>query len=195
MHGEIKLGEKWHLFRGEEVICWQRGMIWRATTWMRGLPIWGADRIVDGVGEMQWKLLGLLPVMTGAGDDITRSAVGRMQGEVVWLPAVLCHPEVTWTALDQARVQANFTTLDQPAHLTLTVRDDGTLEQVKLSRWGNPTGGAFHEVDFGVLVEASAIFEGYTIPTQIRAGWFFGSDRFASAGEFFRCTIDKATYR
>jgi hypothetical protein len=52
-----------------------------------------------------------------------------------------------------------------------------------------------HLSPHGVLVEASSTFEGYTIPTQIRAGWFFGSDRFASEGEFFRCTIDKAIYR
>ena len=195
MQGRIKLGEKWHSFQGEEVICWDRGLIWRATTWMQGLPIWGSDRIVDGVGEMQWKLLGLFPVMTGTGEDITRSAVGRMQGEVVWLPSALCHPEVTWTALDEARVQANVTTLARPASLILTVGDDGRLEQVKLSRWGNPAGGAYHNVDFGVLVEESGTFEGYTIPTQIRAGWFFGSDRFASEGEFFRCTINKAVYR
>jgi hypothetical protein len=32
MHGTIKLGNKWHRFTGEEVIRWQRGMIWRATT-------------------------------------------------------------------------------------------------------------------------------------------------------------------
>lgn len=195
MHGRIKLGEKWYPFRGEEVIRWDRGMIWRATAWMQGLPIFGADRLVDGVGEMQWKLLGLLPVMTGAGDDITRSAMGRMQGEMVWLPAVLCYPEVTWMALDAARVEARFMTLGQPANLTLTVNDDGRLEQVKLSRWGNPEGGAYHNVDFGVLVEKSGTFEGYTIPTQLRAGWFFGSERFASEGEFFRCKINKATYR
>ncbi|MGB3518164.1 MAG: DUF6544 family protein [Elainellaceae cyanobacterium] len=195
MHGRIRLREKWYSFRGEEVIRWDRGLIWRATTWMQGLPIFGADRIVDGVGEMRWKLLGLLPVMTGVGDDITRSAMGRMQGEVVWLPSVLCHPEVTWTVIDQAKVQAHFTTLEQPASITLTVKNDGTLEQAKLRRWGNPTGGAFQDIDFGVLVGESGTFDGYTIPTQIRVGWFFGSDRFAAEGEFFRCTIDKAVYR
>jgi hypothetical protein len=26
LHGEIKLGKKWHPFKGEEVICWNRGM-------------------------------------------------------------------------------------------------------------------------------------------------------------------------
>jgi len=27
MHGEIKLDQKWHPFKAEEVICWNRGMI------------------------------------------------------------------------------------------------------------------------------------------------------------------------
>ncbi len=195
MHGHIKLADKWHPFQAEEVIRWERGFVWRANTWMQGLPIFGADRLVDGVGEMRWKLLGLLPVMTGAGDDVTRSAVGRMQGEAVWLPGVLCRPEVTWTALDDARVTAHFMALGQPASLTLTVGKDGRLEQATLKRWGNPAGEAYHHVDFGVLVEESDTFGGYTIPTRMRAGWFFGSDRFAPEGEFFRCTIDRAVYR
>jgi hypothetical protein len=195
MHGDIKLGQRWHHFRGEEVICWNRGMIWRATTWMRGLPIWGADRLVNGLGDMQWKILGLFPVMQASGDDITRSGVGRVQGESVWLPSVLCQPDILWTELNGSQVQANFTTLGEPAHLTLTVSEAGRLECVKFERWGNPDGEAYHYVDFGVKVEESGMFEGYTIPTRIRAGWFFGSDRFESEGEFFRCTIDKAIYR
>ncbi len=195
MHGDIKLGKKWYPFKGEEVICWNRGMIWRATTWMQGLPIWGADRVVDGVSDVQWKILGLFPVMKGSGDDVTRSAVGRLQGETVWLPSVLCHPDIAWTELNASQVQANFTALGAPAHLTLTVSEAGVLECVKFGRWGNPEGEAYHYVDFGVKVEESGTFEGYTIPMCIRAGWFFGSDRFESEGEFFRCTIDKAIYR
>ncbi|MGF1519831.1 MAG: DUF6544 family protein [Nodosilinea sp.] len=73
MHGTIKLGNKWHRFTGEEVIRWQRGMIWRATTWMQGLPIFGADRLVDGVCDVRWKLLGLLPMMQASGADVARS--------------------------------------------------------------------------------------------------------------------------
>jgi hypothetical protein len=29
----------------------------------------------------------------------------------------------------------------------------------------------------------------------LRGGWYFGSDRFESEGEFFRSTIDSAIYR
>jgi hypothetical protein len=195
MHGDIKLGQKWHPFKGEEVICWNRGLIWRATTWMNGLPIWGADRVVDGVGDMQWKMLGLFPVIQASGEDITRSGVGRVQGEAVWLPSVFCSPDVSWTDLNSATVQANFTALGEPANLALTLCDSGTLERVKFPRWGNPDGGEHHYVDFGGIVEESGTFAGYTIPTRLRLGWFFGSDRFESEGEFFRCTIDKAIYR
>jgi hypothetical protein len=195
MHGEIKLGDKWHPFQGEEVICWERGMIWRATTWMQGLPIWGADRVVDGTGDVQWKILGLFPVMKASGDDVTRSGAGRVQGEGTWLPSVFYQPQIAWTELNSSQVRADFTALGEPAHLTLTINDLGLLERVKFDRWGNPDGGDYHYVDFGVIVEESNTFEGYTIPTSLRAGWFFDSPRFESEGEFFHCTIDKATYR
>lgn len=195
MHGTIRLGDRWHRFSGDEVIRWRRGMIWRATTWMQGLPIVGADRLVDGAGEMRWKLLGLLPIIQASGADVTRSGAGRIQGEAVWLPSVLCDPGIHWTALDDSQVQADFTAFGEPAHLTLTLDTQGAVQQVALQRWGNPAGGDYHYDTFGVVVEASGSFEGYTIPTQIRAGWFFGTERFERDGEFFRCTIDRACYR
>jgi hypothetical protein len=195
MHGEIKLNQKWHFFTGEEVIDWRRGMIWRATTWMQGLPIWGADRVVDGVGTVQWKMLGLFPVVQASGKDVTRSSVGRVQAEAVWLPSVLCDPGIDWTALNTSQVQANFTALGEPAQLTLTMSDQGLLEELKINRWGNPDSGESRYVDFGGRVDESGTFDGYTIPTRLRVGCYFGSDRFESEGEFFHCTIDKAIFR
>ncbi len=47
MHGEIKFND-WLPFQAEQVICWSRGMIWSATAWMKGIPISGSDRLVDG---------------------------------------------------------------------------------------------------------------------------------------------------
>ena len=202
MHGTLKLGDRWHRFTGEEVIRWQRGMIWRATTWMQGLPIVGSHRLVDGEGTMRWKLLGLLPVMQASGEDVARSGAGRIQGEAVWLPSVFCNPAIHWTALSDSQLQAEFTAFGEPAHLTLTLDERGAIQQVALRRWGNPDGEGYRYDTFGVIATASGTFSGYTIPTQIRAGWF-GSDapqgtlrdRFEREGEFFRCTIDRACYR
>jgi hypothetical protein len=203
MQGEIKLEHKWHHFTAEEVVCWDRGMIWQAKTWVNGLPISGADsrterlrqRVVDGVGHSQWKTFGLVSVVNETGADVTRSAIGRMQSESICLPSVLCHPDIIWTEIDATHVKANFTALGEQAELLLGVNRFGGLESLKFLRWGNPEGGEHHYVDFGGVAAADVKFGDYTIPTRLNMGWFFESERFESEGEFFRCTIDKAIYQ
>ena len=202
MHGEIKL-KGWHPFRAEQVTYQQQGMIWQATAWMNGLPIVGWDRLIDGEGAMQWKLLGLLPVMKAQGSDITRSVIGRMQGEYVWLPSAFLGSAVKWTASDDAHTRAELTLLGETTRLNLKISASGQLQEACFKRWGDPGESAPHYENFGVVVEEERTFSGYTIPTRLRAGWYFDSDshregpgqRFESEGEFFRATIDQAVYR
>jgi len=33
------------------------------------------------------------------------------------------------------------------------------------------------------------------MPARIRAGWYFGSERFETEGKFLQATIDSAVYR
>lgn len=194
MHGEIKLNQ-WLPFQAEQVIVWERGMIWQANVRMNGLPIRGSDRLIDGQGRMAWKLLGLFPIMVAGGENITRSTIGRMQGEIIWLPSVLCQPGVVWTAPDASHAHACLTLLGESVELILTIDPQGRLEQVQFKRWGNPEGAEHHFVEFGGFLQAERTIDGYTIPTQLRIGWYFGSDRFETKGEFFRATIEGVTYR
>jgi hypothetical protein len=199
MHGEIKL-KKWIPFTAEQVICWKHGLIWSATAWMNGfLPIVGSDRIIDGIGAMQWKLLGLFPVMTASGADITRSSVGRLQSESLCLPSVFCRDDVSFTSTELSPLNSNlhssFVIQGERAELDFTIDPTGRLKTFKLPRWGNPDSAEFHAVDFGGILEEEGTFCGYTIPTRLRIGWYFGTERFESEGEFFRCTIDEAIYR
>jgi len=62
-------------------------MIWSATVRMHAMPIGGFDRLVDDEGAMRWKLFGIIPIVTASGPDITRSAMGRVVAESVWLPS------------------------------------------------------------------------------------------------------------
>jgi hypothetical protein len=199
MHGEIKL-KKWIPFTAEQVICWEHGLIWSATAWMNGfLPIVGSDRVIDGIGAMQWKILGLFPVMTASGADITRSAIGRLQSESMWLPSVLCGDEVSWISTElsdlASSLHSSFVVQSKRAELDFTIDQTGRLKTFKLPRWGNPDVTEFRDVDFGGILEEEGTFCGYTIPTRLRVGWYFGSERYESEGEFFRCTIDDAIYR
>ena len=194
MHGTIKL-ERWRPFQAEEVIHSERGMVWNARTRMGGIPVRGTDRFLDGAGAMRWTLLGLLPVMTASGPDITRSAAGRLAAEFCWLPSRLCGPGVSWADAGPGRVRADLAVCGEKAELTLTVDDVGRLLSLSLSRWGNPGGGRFHSAVFGGSVQEEKRFGGYTVPIRLRVGWDFGTDRFETSGEFLRVVIDEAAFR
>lgn len=194
MHGHIKL-ERWLPFTAEQVIRRDRGMIWRATARVSGISVSGYDRLVDGEGAMRWKLMGILPVMKASGPDITRSAAGRVIGESMWLPSMLCGNDGAWHEADSNRLSVRMTVPPESADLQLEIDESGSLRSIKLSRWGNPGDTPFHYADFGGEIEEEATYDGFTIPSRVRAGWHFGSDRFDSEGEFFRATIDHAEYR
>lgn len=194
MRGEIKLN-RWRAFEAEQVIRWDRGMIWAATVRMWGLPIRGFDRLVDGTGEMRWALLGLIPVVSESGPDIVRSNVGRMAAETVWLPSALCRDEVAWTGRDDSRAQAHFTKWGESAEPTFTTDERGRLQRVHLQRWGNPDEAGFRYASFGGMVGEEGTFEGYTIPTRLRVGWHLGEEGFASDGAFFRGVVTAARFR
>jgi hypothetical protein len=175
MQGEIRLGGRWHPFAGEQVISGKQGMIWSATVSLFGfLPIQGSDRIIGGAGRMSWWLFGLLPVARAKGPDVTRSALARWEGEALaWLPEAA-------SSTSGIRVETD---------------SQGRVRSFSFDRWGNPDGGAWRLLPFGVMVEEERIFAGRTIPSRIRAGWYFDRDRFERDGEFFRAAITSAVWR
>ena len=77
MRGSIRLG-RWLPFRATEMLAPRSGFLWRAR--VAGL-VSGFDRYIDGVGEMAWRLAGLVPVMRASGADVSRSAAARAGGE------------------------------------------------------------------------------------------------------------------
>lgn len=194
MHGEIKLGA-WRPFEAEQVISRTRGLIWTARTRLFGVPVSGFDRFIDGEGEMRWKLFGAIPFMTASGPDITRSAAGRLAGESMWLPSMLCDPSVAWEAADASHPTGHLAFAGHAVPVTLTIGSHGEIQQTAMPRWGNPNREPFAERPFGGVVEAERTFDGYTIPSRVRVGWYFGTERFERDGEFFRCTIDEAAFR
>ena len=194
MHGEIKLKD-WCPFTAEQIICRDGDMIWRASVRMHGMPIRGHDRLIDGVGNMQWKLFGLIPIMRASGPDITRSTAGRVAAEYVWLPSALCGGKAAWSASDDARAHAKLATEGEATNLTICVDPKGRLEQVLTERWGNPEGEGFHYAGFGGMVDEEGSFDGYTIPTRLRVGWYPHGRQFENDGEFFRVIVDHAQFR
>jgi hypothetical protein len=195
MHGEIRLGDAWHRFEAEQVLRWDRGFLWRASVRKGVAPIVGSDRWLDGEGAMRWKLLGVVPVLKVDGPDVTRSAAGRLHIESMWTPAVFLGPGVRWSEGDPSHARATVAAHGEASSLELTLDDEGAVLSSKMVRWGNPGGQAFRYADFGASVDDERTFDGVTVPTALRAGWFFGSDRFERDGEFIRVTVDHVEFK
>ncbi len=195
MHGEIKLG-RWLPFRAEQVISREGSFVWAATVSMYGLPIMGSDSLLRGEGEMRWKLFDLIPVMTAAGPDITRSAIGRLQAELVGMhPAALLERATSWSNGENGYCRVSLDRFGETAEITLGLDSNGSLKSVEMLRWGNPDGGEYGYFKFGAVFDEERSFDGFTIPSRIQAGWYFGSAHFNSEGAFFRAVIDAADYR
>jgi hypothetical protein len=191
MTGSIRLGVHWRPFTAVQIVAPGSGYIWAARTRMLGVPIVGFDRYGAGTGQMLWRALSVVPVNSTVGGDVTRSAAGRLASEIAIVP----------TAYDVARWRAGAGTdtaigdieVDGHHHaVTIDVDHSGAVRSAHIQRWGNPDGAAFGLHPFGVNVSAEATFGGITIPTQISAGWFWGTERQAD-GEFFRARITGMT--
>ncbi|HKQ00698.1 MAG TPA: DUF6544 family protein [Actinomycetes bacterium] len=183
MHGQIKIG-RWLPFRAHQVLNPHRGFVWTArAAWV----IAGSDRYVDGAGELDWKLAGLITVTHAQGLDVARSAAGRAGAEAIWLPtALLPRFGVRWSARSVDQVTARFRVGDTPVELQLRLDVAGRIASLVFDRWGDPdTSGTFGWHRFGGEFTGYRTFEGLTIPSEGRLGWFYGKDRWP-AGEFFR---------
>ena len=186
MRGHIKVG-RWLPFRAHQLLNPHHGFVWTARA--AGI-IAGSDRYLDGDGGLDWKLLGLLTVAHAEGPDVSRSAAGRAGAEAIWLPtALLPRFGVRWAARSGDQVTAGFRVGDTPLELQLRLDAAGRIASLVFDRWGDPDNrGAFGWHRFGGELTGYRSFQGLTIPSQGRLGWFYGQDRWP-AGEFFRYQI------
>lgn len=191
MRGTIKLGG-WRPFTARQVLAPPEGYIWAATARLMGLPVTGYDRLSSGSGQMRWRLLGVIPVLAADGPDITRSAAGRLAGEVALVPTTF--QQARWEQADGDTVIASLRIGDDTETARLRIGTDGRLVEILVNRWGNPDGAPFRRHTFGVSVQAESAFGGITIPSRFRAGWWYGTGR-QEEGEFFRAHITAAVFR
>ncbi len=192
MVGEIRLGS-WRPFTATQVTAHPQGYIWAATTRFFGLPVIGYDRLTSGTGEMRWRLLNLIPVMTAAGPEVARSAAGRFASEMVLIPTAF--GGATWTVGGSPdRAVATWHRGEDQDSVEVHVGPDGRLLGVLMQRWGRPDGEPFGRYPFGCTVEAERTHAGVTLPSAFRVGWWWGTDR-QDAGEFFRARITAVSFR
>ena len=191
--GSLRIGDDWAPFSAEEIMARPGGFAWRVSARIRGLPVTGSDYYADTVGRMRMALLGLVPVVNESGPDLGRSAIGRLVGEYMWLPSAwLPQAGAVVEPVDDERFAATANVDGERTRVVLRVGDDGRLTEGTFQRYGNITEDKHYQyIPFGGPDDEEGTFGGYTIPTSIRAGWWYGTERYQEA---FRFRITGATF-
>lgn len=192
MRGKFRLGrdKPWLPMSCQEIITTQ-GFVWKAAMGRGLLQLKGADYYINGLGQVQFALWGLIPVVNVHDQDTSRSSIGRLVQEFVWLPSALLPQQgVQWREISDNTIQASLKFDNEPITLTLIIDTDGRLLEISSPRWGNHTDDeTWTYISFGGTCPAENTFDGFTIPAQLNIGWWFGTDRYY---DFFQCTIQNA---
>jgi hypothetical protein len=191
--GSLRVGNSWASFSARQVLVAREGFVWKVRARIGGLPVRGTDHYAAGQGRMRIAAFGLVPIVNAGGPDLARSAIGRFAGEHLWLPSAwLPAAGAAVEPVDQERFAVTVTVDGEMTRVVNTVDPEGRLTSGRFERYGNQTADKRYQyIPFGSVVDAEGEFGGYTIPAQIRAGWWFGTDRYE---ETIRIAIASASY-
>ncbi len=192
MHGEIRIG-KWRSFEAEQILT-GRGFVWAAQAGKGLTTVRGYDMYFEAAGGMDWRVLGLVPVMRRSDDDIARSAAGRFAGELlVFSPFHARSAMISWLGSDATAAVATVRTSGLDHQVTMRFDTDGRLVDLSLPRWGDPDGSGFREETFEVAFDEERRFSDKLLPASFAAGWGPMVDAWEDQA-FFRGVIDDAVF-
>jgi hypothetical protein len=182
MTGSVMQGRRRLGLEAVETLVPSRGFLWSARARMGPVVVTVPDHYVDQSSAVEVRLFGLVPLGGERGPDTAASSRGRLAAESVWAPATLAPgPGLTWSAVDGATATANLSIDDVEESVTLTVDEDGGLQELHMQRWGDVGVDRHQRLPYGFRVLAEATFGGLTIPTSLEGGWWYGTERYDAA--------------
>lgn len=192
--GELRMGpgRRWLSFRARETLVAASGFVFSARARLGPLPVTTDDRYEAGHAESRVRLLGLLPIVTRRGPDADRAMRGRLVVESVWLPsAFLPRAGASWAEQD-GHLRVTVPVHGEEVHANVRLGPAGELREMRMDRWSDLTDDrSYTLIPFETRAETERSFGDYTIPVQLRAAWWAGTER---EFEFFHATVEQAAF-
>ena len=96
----LKPDADWLPMQASQIISTSPGFVWKAKIGKGLAKFSGADYYSEGKGRMKFSFWGLIPIVDAQNNNITRSGIGRLSAEYLWLPsALLPQNGVAWQAI------------------------------------------------------------------------------------------------
>lgn len=188
MTGKIKVG-RWLAFTA----AWAsdgRSLSWRARAGIgRFRPLHVLDEYAAGAAQMNVRAFGRFTLVHATGEDVVRSGAGRTAVEAAtWAPMTLL-PErgVSWHAESDDVIVARWPLPPEEPEVRLRLDETGAIRSAWVDRWDD---GSHGYIPCGAIVNAERRFGDLVIPSELVAGWWFGTPQWAP---FFHARIVDAT--
>jgi hypothetical protein len=132
---QLKPGAPFARFAAWQVVGLRRsGFLWEARqdkgpfTWLRVI-----DAYVDGVGRLEARLLGAIPVAEMTGPELALSEAGRYLAELAWAPdAILLNPDLRWTMAGSRMAEVALETPAGPVRARFSFDEAGDILSVSV---------------------------------------------------------------
>jgi hypothetical protein len=171
-----------------------RGIAGRGWSGKGKIPRSASFFYARGEAEAREALLGLLPVVLSTGANACRVLRERALIELFWLPSAYVEAGVQWQEIDGERCGVRVSLDGGDLALVLRVDPQGRLREITTERWGSvgTENRQFRTIPFGFVVDREERCDGYAIPTELRGGWWYGTERYI---ESIRVSVEQARFR
>jgi hypothetical protein len=109
--------------------------VWQVHTSMKGMPVNGRDKYVDGKGSMLITASGLIRIVDASGMEINQGSMLRYMGEVCWFPAAALSKYISWEEIDEHHAKMIMEYGGLKAEGVCTIDDKGRLTRFDAKRY------------------------------------------------------------
>jgi hypothetical protein len=173
--GEIRLepDQAWTPFEATQYYTTDPpSFIWKIDTRMMSvLPVSGRDRYVDGHGNMNIRVLSVLPVVDESGPEMDQGTLLRYLNEIMWFPAGAISPYIEWEAVDDNAAKATMSYGGTTVEAVFHIDDEGRMTTMVGERYQDAGDGGFKLLTWKTPITEYGEFNGVRIPVAGEGVW------------------------
>lgn len=200
IHGKIRSGpgKPWMRFTGEQVNTFGPvpDRYFKMDATMARVPVDVLHVFAGDTATMRVRLCSLLPLVNASGPELARAETVTLLNDMcVMAPSALAAANITWTVLDDHRVQATFTRRGHTVTGDLVFNDrDQLVNFTSGDRYAaSADGKAFRRRRWSTPLQGYRSFHGRTISARGQACWHMPEPEGQFAYLEFR--VDEITYQ
>ncbi|TVQ42721.1 MAG: hypothetical protein EA362_12880 [Saprospirales bacterium] len=165
---------KWIPFKSRQWINPNEpAFIWKAeVNILPGFHLSGMDSYLSGKGNMNIRLMSVIPIANTSGSETDQGSLLRWLAEMVWYPHAALHQSISWEELDSTKARAKMSFGNMEVEGVFSFEKNGDLRSFIAKRYFEKD-GEFTLEDWEITVNEDGYksFNGVRIPADLKVKW------------------------